>query len=97
MFESKKRKYPLYRLDKTLDEYRQEADAPVEIGSIRAFIAPKTHAPYNANDLRMQEVTHIGLTRDKGAERGMLVGGYLVEFVDDGGVETILYLKEVAP
>ena len=96
MFESKKRRYPLYRLDKTLDEYRQEADAPVEIGSIRAFIAPKTHAPYNANDLRMQEVTHVGLTRDGRVERGMLVGNYMVEFVDAGGAETILYLKEVA-
>lgn len=97
MFESKKRRYPLCRLDKAPDEYRQEVETPVEIGSVRAFIAPKSHTPYNANDLRLQEVTHVGLTRDKGVRRGMLVGKYRVEFADAAGAETILYLKEVAP
>lgn len=95
MFESEKKWYTLYAVDTAKDEYRQESGNKVEVGRALVFICTKSHSPYIANDLRMQQITHVGLTRAKEVKRGMYVGDFLVEFVDSGGSETILYLKEV--
>lgn len=96
MFQSKKKKYDIYQMQETEDEYGQTILTPVFFKTVEMFISLAQFNAYTANDFRLQEVTHTAITNDRQLKKGMLIEKkYRIEFVNDAGPDVLLYLKEV--
>lgn len=95
MFNSKTKKYNVYTFTETKNDYNELVKAPVLFKTIEMFVAVAEFSPYMNNSLKLQEVTHIGITRDK-LEKGMRVGENLfIEFIKEAGRDYLVYLKEI--
>lgn len=96
MFNSQQKKYDVYTYSITTNEWGEKIKSPILFKSVLMFISLRTYNNFTSNDVRLQEVTHIGITSDKTIEKGMMIDNrYSVEFVNNDGRESILFLKEV--
>ena len=80
-----------------VDEYGNKVVRYYEpYADISAFIAMATHNQYSANAMQLQNITHTALTSARGLAKGMRIDDrYTVEFVNEAGHQTVLYLKEL--
>ena len=96
MLNNRRRMYRVYVARTAPNEYREAVPELVYYKTVRMSIADYQRSAYTVNDLRLQEVTHIGWTADRTLCKGMSVEGrYTVEHVADGYRETMVYLKEL--
>lgn len=96
MFYAQQKPHQLYQMDETLDEYRQPIKEYHSRGTVEMAVFLQQHNAYTANDQRLHQVTHIGVTRSPGIQKGMCIDKrFQVEFVAQVGLDTYVYLKEV--
>lgn len=80
----------------TVNEYGDKVISYVSCADISAFIAMATYNQYSANATQLQNITHTALTSARGLAKGMRIDDrYTVEFVNEAGRQTVLYLKEL--
>ena len=96
MLNNRRRMYRVYVARTAPNEYREAVPELVYYKTVRMSIAEYQRSAYAVNDLRLQEVTHVGFTPDRTLCKGMSVDGrYTVEHVTDNGREAIIYMKEL--
>lgn len=96
MFNSQKKMYNVFTYSTSKNEWNEDIKSPVFCKYITMFISLKSYNDFTSNDIRLQEVTHIGITEDKTLQKGMIIGDkYTIEFINNDGRESIVYLKQV--
>jgi len=96
MFNSQMKKVNVYTISVTKNEYEENIKSSVFLKTISMFISYKQYNNYTANDVRLQEITHVGITADKTLEKGMVIDNqYTVEFINNDGKDSIVFLKQV--
>lgn len=96
MFNSQMKQHDVYTISISQNEWNEEIKSPVFFKSIRMFISIRTYNNYTTNDIKMQEVTHIGITPDKTLVNGMKIDNqYEIVFINNDGKDSIVYLKQV--
>jgi len=96
MFNSQMKKVDVYTISATKNEYEEEIKSPVFLKTILMFISLKTYNNYTSNDIKLQEVSHVGITTNKTLEKGMVINNqYTIEFINNDGRDSIVYLKQV--
>jgi hypothetical protein len=90
------KKVNVYTISVTKNEYEENIKSSVFLKTISMFISYKQYNNYTANDVRLQEITHVGITADKTLEKGMVIDNqYTVEFINNDGKDSIVFLKQV--
>lgn len=96
MFNQQKELMNVYQAHSKANEWNENIKEWSLFCTAAIFISLATHNQYNANDLRLMEATHIGITDNRKIKKGMLIDKkYRVNFVNDACREVILYLQEV--
>ena len=96
MFNSKMAAYKLEKPITTQNDYGENVTSFTAAGKVKMFISLSSESVTSGSDVRVNQSTHVGLTRDSSIRKGMRIGGkYIVEFVDASARDIIIYMKEV--
>lgn len=96
MFNSKARYYPLEAPVETENDYNEKKTTYIAAGTVKMFISLSNESTSNDSDVRINQSTHIGITRDSSIKKDMRVGGkYIVTFVNAAMTDILVYMKEV--
>jgi len=97
MFNSQKKQYNVFTFTSVKNDYNEEIKTPILYKTIDIFISLLQHNQYTANNVNLMNCTYLGLTTDRTLLKSMVIENrYIIEFINDYGNETILYLKEVS-
>ena len=95
MFNSKKQSYSRKIRSITTNEYNEQIESYTTADNIKMFISLSTESETNSNDMRIQECTHVGLTKDIVTKGDLIADKYKVTFVNGAGAENIVYMREI--
>lgn len=96
MFNSKKKSYTRKtRTISTINDYREPTETYTATTNILMFISLSNEITTSSQDMRIQQCSHIGLTKDEVTIGDEIGGKYIVQFINNAGREKIVYLKEI--
>lgn len=88
--------YSLEAIAISTNEYNETIESFVPAGEIVMAIGANNRMIYTANESFLANVEWVGITKDKTIEKGWRVGGiYLVEYVEQDRLYSIVHLKEI--
>lgn len=89
--------YPLKQPIIVTNDYGEKVATYSALDNIDIFISLSSHEVYGSADMRVQECSHIGLTKDKRIKKGMVIDDrFEVSFVN--GITSqemiLVYMRE---
>ena len=96
MFNCKKKSYT--RKTKTVstdNPYNEKVETYIPSTHILMFISLSNEMTLSSQDMRIQQCSHIGLTKDEILEGDLIDDKYEVQFVNNAGREKIVFMKEI--
>lgn len=95
MFEAKKKTYSRQSLVKTTNMYGEDIESYTAAADIHMFLSLSNESVLQSNDMRIQQCSHIGLTKDAIEVGDLIDEKYEVQFVNNAGREKIVFMKEI--
>ena len=96
MFNSKKQSFQ--RKTKSIstnNDYGEKIETYTTASNILMFISLSNEMTQSSQDMRIQQCSHIGLTKDTVTIGDLIDDKYEVTFINNAGREKIVYLKEI--
>ena len=95
MFNSKKRTYTRQVRTITTNAYNEKIEGYAAAANIHMFISLSNESVLQSNDMRIQQCSHIGLTKDTVAIGDLIDDKYEIKFINNAGKEKIVFMKEI--
>lgn len=95
MFNSKKRTYTRKVKSITTNSYNETIEAYTAAADVNMFISLSNESVLQSNDMRIQQCSHIGLTKDTVAIGDVIDDKYEITFINNAGKEKIVFMKEI--
>ena len=96
MFERRKKTYTRKTKSvSTSNTYNEPIETYTAATSVRMFISLSNEMTMVNQDMRIQQCSHIGLTRSEIGEGDLIDDKYLVQFINKAGREKIVFMKEI--
>lgn len=95
MFNSKKQKYPRKSKVVTKNEYNESIEGYAAAANVNMFISLSNESVMQSNDMRIQQCSHIGLTKNEVLVGDLIDDKYEVQFINNAGKEKIVFMKEI--
>lgn len=94
MFNSKKQSCQRKVKSITENDYGEKIETYAPAANVLMFISLSNEITYNNADMRIQQCSHIGITKDNLTLGDIIDDKYEVLFINNAGREKIIYLKE---
>lgn len=96
MFNRQMKKYTLESPQFSTNEYNETITDFAFVKDVEIAICMNSRNAYNANDTSVLNLDLVGITKDKGINKGDRIGGkYIVGFVEAQRLFSIVYMKEI--
>ena len=95
MFNSKKKTYTRKAKTITTNAYNEKIENYAAAAEIHMFISLSNESVIQSNDMRIQQCSHIGLTRGTVTVGDLIDDKFEVQFINNAGKEKIIYMKEI--
>lgn len=95
MFNSKKRAYTRKVKSITTNAYNETIEGYAAAADVYMFISLSNESVLQSNDMRIQQCSHIGLTKDTVAVGDLIDDKYEIQFINNAGKEKIVFMKEI--
>ena len=95
MFNSKKQVYSRKTPTTAVNDYGEKITTFASSGTTLMFISLSNEEMLQSNDMRIQQCSHIGLTKDTLTVGEIIDDKYEVQFINGAGRENIIYMKEI--
>ena len=96
MFNCKKKTYT--RKTKTVstdNPYKEKIETYTPSADIVMFVSLSNETTMSNQDMRIQQCSHIGLTKDSVLVGDLIDDKYEVQFINNAGREKIVFMKEI--
>lgn len=96
MFQQQMKKYTLEVPQTSTNEWNETLTSFSFDREVEIAICMNSRNAYNANDTSVLNLELVGITKDKGINKGDRIGGkYTVGFVEEQRLFSIVYMKEI--
>lgn len=96
MFQQQMKKYTLEVPHTSTNEWNETLTSFSFDREVEIAICMNNRNAYNANDTSVLNLELVGITKDKGINKGDRIGGrYIVGFVEEQRLFFIVYMKEI--
>lgn len=96
MFNCKKQSYTRKTRNVSTDNpYNEQVETYIPSNTILMFISLSNEMTLASNDMRIQQCSHIGLTKDDVEVGDLIDDKYEVQFINNAGREKIVFMKEI--
>lgn len=96
MFNSKKRIYTRQSKIQSTNQYNEKIEGYTAATDVLMYISLSNESLLKSNDMRIQQCSHIGLTKDTVLVGDLIDDGKLeVQFINSAGKEKIVFMKEI--
>ena len=94
MFNSKKQVYSRKTPTTAVNDYGEKITTFASSGTVLMFISLSNEEMLQSADMRIQQCSHIGITKDTLSIGDVIDDKYEVQFINSAGRENIIYMKE---
>ena len=95
MFNQQMKKYNLENQVVSFNDYNEKITEYKFNRVVEIAIAANNRSQYGGNNTLIDCVEYVGITRDKNINKGDKIGGYLVEYVEQDRLYSIVHMKEI--